>query len=149
MQEQLSVPAKKAVLEAVMSGWLSRSAPSDRALCSAIRLLAQRPGGRIDQVCQNIGISPRQLHRRFCAAVGYGPKLFQSVLRFQRLLHLAGRFPAGLGLARLAAEAEYADQSHMTRDVRRFSGMPPSALLGFAPCTLGMSELLGSSDFLS
>lgn len=149
VQDQSSLPAKKAVLEMLMSRWLSSSTPSDRVVRSAIRLLAQHPCTQIDQLCQDMGISTRQLHRRFAASVGYGPKLFQSVLRFQRLLHLAGRSPAGLGLARLAAEAGYADQSHMTRDVLRFSGLPPSALLGCAQCTLDLSELLGASDALA
>jgi AraC-like DNA-binding protein len=72
--------------------------------------------GRIEQLSDWIGFSNRQLRRRFSAAVGYGPKMFQSVLRFQRLLHLAGNKNAPRNLARLSADAGYADQAHMTRE---------------------------------
>ena len=141
--DQPSLGAKKLALESVMRDWLSRSVPANRAMRGALHWLASHPGGKIDRLSREMGISPRQLHRRFSAAVGYGPKLFQSVLRFQRLLRRAGRLPAGSGLAGLAAEAGYADQSHMTREVRRFSGKAPRALLGVAECTLTLSDLLG------
>ena len=145
--DQPSLRGRRVALEAVMAGWLLPSAPadSDGALESAMRWLARRPGEPIDRLCQEMAISPRQLHRRFLAAVGLGPKLFQSVMRFQRLLDLACSSPSGFGLAGLAADAGYADQPHMTREVRRFSGKPPGVLLGSRRCTLGMSELFGAN----
>ena len=140
--DQPALPQKKAALERVMAGWLLRSGPDarDGAMRSAIEWLANHPGDQIDRLCQKMGIGPRQLHRRFLATVGLGPKLFQSVVRFQRLLDLACLSPL-MGLAGLAAEAGYADQSHMTREVRRFSGKPPSVVLRSQICTLKMSEL--------
>jgi AraC-like DNA-binding protein len=47
------------------------------------------------------------------------------VLRFQRLLNIASRPRAQQSLADLAAVAGYADQAHMTREVRRFSNCTP------------------------
>jgi AraC-like DNA-binding protein len=72
------------------------------------------------------GIGARQLRRRFADAVGYGPKTLQRILRFQRFLLLAEDTQ---NLARLALEAGYADQAHLTRECRRLSGLPPAALL--------------------
>ena len=80
------------------------------------------------------------MQRRFVAAVGYGPKTFQSVLRFQRLLNLADGKGAQQTLAEISMNAGYADQAHMTREVRRFSDTVPTALLRSAECTLRMSE---------
>jgi hypothetical protein len=74
-------------------------------------------------------IGARQLRRRFAAAVGYGPKTLQRVLRFQRFLALARRPGAQADLARLALEAGYADQAHLTRECTRLAGLPPAALL--------------------
>jgi len=60
------------------------------------------------------------------------------VLRFQRFHSLAqhaiasGASPAGDGLARLAAEAGYADQPHLNRECMRLTGVSPGALLGHA-----------------
>ncbi len=74
------------------------------------------------------GIGDRQLRRRFADAVGYGPKTLQRILRFQRFLALAER-EAAPDLARLALDAGYADQAHLTRETRRLAGIPPAALL--------------------
>jgi AraC-like DNA-binding protein len=75
-------------------------------------------------------LSDRQLRRRFEAAVGYGPKTFQRIVRFQRWLDLTRSTPAEQRrLTDLAAEAGYADQSHLTREVSRLAGQPPAALL--------------------
>jgi methylphosphotriester-DNA--protein-cysteine methyltransferase len=74
-----------------------------------------------------LGIGDRQLRRRFADAVGYGPKTLERVLRFQRFLTLATKGDADL--ARLALEAGYADQAHLTRECTRLAGLPPAALL--------------------
>jgi AraC-like DNA-binding protein len=82
------------------------------------------------------GLSERQLRRRFERAVGYGPATLGRVLRFQRFLHRANApGAADAPLARLAADAGYADQAHLARECRRLAGLPPSALLatGAAP----------------
>jgi AraC-like DNA-binding protein len=71
-------------------------------------------------------LGARQLRRRFADAVGYGPKTLQRILRFQRFLALA---QTSTDLARLALEAGYADQAHLTRECSRLSGLPPAALL--------------------
>ncbi|MCW3001799.1 MAG: AraC family transcriptional regulator [Conexibacter sp.] len=79
-------------------------------------------------------LSERQLRRRFDHAVGYGPATLARVQRFQRFLVHAQRTPAA-PLARLAADAGYADQAHLARECRRLAGLPPGALLaaGAAP----------------
>jgi AraC-like DNA-binding protein len=83
-----------------------------------------------------LGIGDRQLRRRFADAVGYGPKTLERILRFQRFLRLArGDGASRPDLARLALEAGYADQAHLTRECSRLAGLPPAALLasGAAP----------------
>jgi len=72
------------------------------------------------------GLGARQLRRRFADAAGYGPKTLQRILRFQRFLALA---QTRTNLARLAFEAGYADQAHLTRECTRLAGLPPAALL--------------------
>jgi AraC-like DNA-binding protein len=62
------------------------------------------------------------------AAVGYGPKTLNRILRFQRLLALAAR--SDDSLADLALGAGYADQAHMTAECTRLAGAPPTAVLG-------------------
>ena len=113
----------------------------DQVVAASIRWLARHPHGRVEQLSHQIGLSHRQLQRRFSAAVGYGPKIFQSVLRFQRLLNFASGPRAPRSFADLSALAGYADQAHMTREVRRFANCTPTILLQSAECTLRMSDL--------
>ena len=62
-----------------------------------------------------------RLHRRSLAAFGYGPKMLDRVLRLQRALGLAR---SGVPFATTAATAGYADQAHLSREVRSLAGVP-------------------------
>ena len=79
-------------------------------------------GQRLDQLAAYLGLSERTLRRRCLDAFGYGFKTLDRVLRFQRFFRLASR-PEKHSLADMAGLAGYADQAHMTREVRRMSGM--------------------------
>lgn len=134
---------RRAAMEAALLERLAYARPLDEAVSAGIQWIARNPGGRIEQLSQWMGISSRQLQRRFTASVGYGAKMFQSVLRFQRLLHLNDRMSVPASLAQSSVDAGYADQSHMTREVQRFSGSPPTALLRpqSVRCALQLSNL--------
>jgi AraC-like DNA-binding protein len=97
------------VVEAAAVAWRRGSTPAD------IAGLAER-----------IGITERQLHRRFVQAVGYGPRLLHRVLRFQRFLAEC-RTPT-VRLAELAFRAGYADQAHLSREARVLAGRTPAEL---------------------
>ena|SRR5580658_7472008 len=107
--------------------------------------LARHPHGSISSLSVRLGMSARQLQRRFISRVGYSPKMFQSVLRFQRLLNLFARASEPRNLAHAAADAGYCDQAHMTREVRRFAGESPGTLFAGARSALEMSELVDAN----
>jgi AraC-like DNA-binding protein len=146
--DQPNLSARISAMESALLERLAHPGPVDHAICAAILWLAAHPHGRISQLSPWLGCSSRQLRRRFASAVGYGPKTFQSVLRFQRLLSLATRAAAAPSLAQFSMDAGYADQAHMTREVQRFSGSPPTVLLRSARCTLSLSSLLSKTDDL-
>ncbi len=80
---------------------------------------------RIDRAAAQIGLSVRQLERRCLATFGLSPK---AVLRRSRFLDMATAIrgfssPSDEELAAL----RYFDQSHLTREFRRFAGMTPRA----------------------
>lgn len=107
---------------------LTEQRPPQAAVIRAAQRLRD-PAARVTELGPMLGLGERQLRRRFTAAVGYGPKTLQRVLRFQyaiRRLSTCGRAP--VDLATLALEAGYADQAHLTRETRELAGMPPTAL---------------------
>jgi AraC-like DNA-binding protein len=117
------------------------SLPHDPMVERVLALLSEAPHDRVEALANVIGLSDRHLRRRFLSSVGYSPKRFQRILRFQRLLALAkGQNPARLG--HVAMLAGYADQAHMNREVREFADAQPSALLGNVVSALTLSDLL-------
>jgi methylphosphotriester-DNA--protein-cysteine methyltransferase len=111
----------------VAAGLVADGEP-DPAVTWATALLSD-PRARTDDVAAEIGLSLRQLRRRCHAAVGYGPKTLQRVLRFRRFVSRVDEGgPAARDLAIVAAEAGYADQAHLTRECGRLSGLTPAAL---------------------
>jgi AraC-like DNA-binding protein len=72
-----------------------------------------------------ISVGERRLHRHCRAAVGYGPKMLERVLRFQRARRIAR---GTTSLALVAALAGYADQAHLSRESRCLAGTTPSDL---------------------
>jgi len=128
--------AKLGAVETVVLDRLRAADPTDPLVQHAAATLARNPEIQVSALGPTLGLSERQLRRRFEAAVGYGPKTLQRILRFQRWLHLAQQEPSGRpglaarpGLATLAATAGYADQAHLTREVQRLAGTSPVALL--------------------
>jgi len=137
------------VLATALAHATTSATPPDAAVMTSIRWLAHHPGATVEELSRSIGISHRQLQRRFSVALGYGPKMFQSVLRFQRLLSCAGRQHGPVRLADLAVVAGYADQAHMTREVQRFAGCTPTTAISSAECTLRMSDLFKTGHLIS
>ncbi|WP_348633534.1 helix-turn-helix domain-containing protein [Rhizobium sp. BK251] len=82
----------------------------------------------IDDLTAELGISERSLRRRCHEVFGYGARTLDRILRFQRFLQQV-RATTPCSLAWLAAEAGYADQAHMTREVRDMSGLTPAAVV--------------------
>lgn len=138
--EQPTLGSRRSAFEATLLKLLAYGAPDDPIVDASIQWLAHHPRGRIGELSRWTGISGRQLQRRFSASVGYGPKALQSILRFQRSLHLASRARGPRNLAELAADAGYADQAHMTREIQRFSGCQPTLLFQSAQSALQMSD---------
>jgi AraC-like DNA-binding protein len=85
-----------------------------------------RAGCNSTTIADRIGLSTRQLQRRSTAAFGYGAKTLHRVLRMQRALTCIRR---GVRVADSAADAGYADQSHLAREVKDLTGVTLSTLL--------------------
>ncbi|HEY5821873.1 MAG TPA: helix-turn-helix domain-containing protein [Propionibacteriaceae bacterium] len=113
-----------AVLESVATDRLQQDTP-DPAMLEVARSLAAGTG--VGTAADRVGLSERQLRRRSYAAFGYGPKTLGRILRLGRALDLAR---AGTAYASCAAQAGYADQAHLARDVRALTGTTLGDLVG-------------------
>ncbi|MFF0459029.1 helix-turn-helix domain-containing protein [Streptomyces mexicanus] len=119
-----AAPDPAGALEELALERAAAAGPPDPLLRHLVAALdAGRPVGA---TADELGLSARQLHRRSLAAFGYGPKTLARVLRLRRALTLAR---SGVPFAATAARAGFADQAHLARDVREFTGMPLGDLL--------------------
>jgi AraC-like DNA-binding protein len=102
----------------------------DPVVAGAAALLLPGRTADVASLPSELYISERTLRRRVHAAIGLPPKVVHRLLRFQGFLALAhGRGGDPAELAMLAAEAGYADQSHLTRECLRLAGLSPRALM--------------------
>ena len=136
-----AIGEKVAVAGALLEQHLAQAPPPDGVVRGTVHWLAAHPQGRIHELGRALYISPRQLQRRLLSAAGYTPKTLHRILRFQRLLALAGAAGPAESLAGLALRAGYADQAHMTRELRELAGATPAALLARAGSALDMASL--------
>ncbi|ANH04397.1 AraC family transcriptional regulator [Shinella sp. HZN7] len=98
--------------------------PALRPDAAALHALgASRPP---DAIAAEIGVTTRTLRRISIAEFGYGPKTLARILRLQDLL---GRIASpAASLAGLAAEAGFADQAHMNREVLALTSLTPGEI---------------------
>lgn len=103
------------------------------ALCDAIIpdprlndcLMALESASDLAQACKALGVSLRSLQRIVSKGTGVGPGHWLRLARTRRAAQfLSGNVP----LAALACDMGYADQAHMTRDMRAIFGQTPGAL---------------------
>jgi AraC-like DNA-binding protein len=112
------------MLESLAIERLARVGPPDPAPIAIARDLGA--GRSVAETARQAGFSERQLHRRCLSAFGYGPKTLARVLRVNRALALAR---SGMPLVDVGVYAGYADQAHLSREVRTLTGVSPRTLL--------------------
>jgi AraC-like DNA-binding protein len=126
-----------AILTDALQQRLADADPVDPVGLGIATLLTDHPERSVPALADDVGLSERQLRRRVEDAIGYSPRTLARILRFQRFLTAARASGPGRHLARLAAEAGYADQAHLTRESRELAGLPPAAFLEWEARRLG------------
>jgi AraC-like DNA-binding protein len=105
----------------------ARTRGADARVEHGVRLI-ERANGRaaIGALAAAVGLSERQLERRFLERVGLAPKRFARIVRFEHALRLTRG--THWSQPEIAAHAGYSDEPHLLRDFRALSGLTPKAL---------------------
>ncbi|WP_245717629.1 helix-turn-helix domain-containing protein [Nocardia jejuensis] len=117
--------ARFAVMDDVLRGRMRVESAVDPEVAWVWRqILRGRGRARIAELAAETGWSRQRLWSRFDAQIGLTPKRAAMLIRFDHAVH---RLARGQSPARVAADSGYADQSHLHRDIRAFTGTSPAA----------------------
>jgi AraC-like DNA-binding protein len=120
-----SVPAQVATLETFL---LARVGVADLRVSRALAEIRRSAGSvGVAALGRRSGASPRNLARLFDHWVGMAPKTFARIARVQEALRCMQETPAP-NLKALAAELGFADQAHMSREVKAMTGASPGRM---------------------
>lgn len=101
----------------------------DKAIEFCINEIKQTNGQvSVEVLADKVGISNRQLVRRFDKCIGLSPKEFARITKFIGSLDMMNCFK-NKSLTEIAVEAGYYDQAHFIHDFKEFSGMTPTEYL--------------------
>lgn len=95
--------------------------PADRAVDQVLRAIRGAPGAPVSAHAAAVGLSERQLRRRFLVAVGLSPKAYARVARLHLAVALA-RSAAVPNWAEIAVRSGFYDQPHLLAEFRRAVG---------------------------
>jgi len=99
----------------------------DARLEGALAALARAGSQPVERAAGRVGWTRKHLAQRVRDATGLLPRAYVRLARFERFSAALAAAPDA-GLADLAADAGYADQAHLARDVRRLTATTPSDL---------------------
>jgi AraC-like DNA-binding protein len=98
----------------------------------------------VSQVAAAAHVTIRTLERRFKQSAGYSVKDVSGLMRFEQARNRLWQTP-DVNLAGLAHELGYTDQSHLSREFKRYSGITPAA---FARATRQGKQVM-NNDFVT
>ena len=119
--------ARSGIAAAFVSARIAASGHEDDPIVARSAAMLEESAGctAMEALVARSGIGRRQLERRFGDAVGIGPALLASILRFRSVFDVIERDGAR-PWTDAALAAGYYDQSHFIREFRRFVGCTPS-----------------------
>lgn len=116
------------ILERWLSSRLEKLQPEKRLMDHAVEIIVDRRGMlKMDVLADKMGLSPRQLRRRFKQRVGVGPKVYARLKRFSYINQCLSK-DKELSWKYFLNEGYY-DQSHMIKEYQEFSRENPTMLL--------------------
>lgn len=143
------VEGRAAAFENAARAMVARGCDPDFVALEVSAILRSARTTSARDLARVVGLSERQLHRRCSSAFGYGPAFLLRINRLQRFLRIV-RIRAGQSrLADLAVAAGYADQPHLSREIRSLMGTSAADLVRHSPrCPIGSRQASTLDDIM-
>ncbi|MEP6713825.1 MAG: helix-turn-helix domain-containing protein [Ferruginibacter sp.] len=104
-----------------------RNGKEDLIAASSLSILNNTNNENVIQyLTKHFGISEKQLERRFKSHIGFNPKQYLRITRFEKAIERinTNRFQ---NLSDIAYDLNYYDQAHFIKDFKEYSGFTPLA----------------------
>ena len=119
------------IIEEALLGLLAKNGRYDRTVDQCLQLIdAKRGQLNVAQLAAHLGVSNRQLSRRFQHVVGLSPKEYARVSRFLHAMSLMNDSSPHT-LTETALACGYYDQAHFNHEFREMAGMAPGEFFDF------------------
>jgi AraC-like DNA-binding protein len=128
LAEEWSFEGRVRLAENFLLKQLAKGLLDDPMARAASHIFAARGALRIADVAYHHGLGRRHFERRFAQHVGFTPKLFARVARFQTALDTKIHFPQ-CRWVEIAHSLGYHDQMHMVHDFHELAGPAPGLLI--------------------
>ena len=117
------------VLENLLAAWRRPDGRADAVVTRAWwRLQDPDDPVTIGALAGELGVSRRRIELGFQRQIGLSPKTVARITRFQQAVALLRGPGTGAGVATACG---YADQAHLTREIRQLAGVTPTELFAF------------------
>jgi transcriptional regulator GlxA family with amidase domain len=115
------------VAEEYLLPFAIRATPRSLVMKTAQYMSREHGAVRIEELAYSSGLSLRHYERRFAEEIGFTPKLFARITRFQTAIDQKRLAPSQSWLT-VAHRLGYFDQMHMIRDFQNLGGNLPSEI---------------------
>ncbi len=131
LSSQLPVAAKIDLLNAFFTEWLADKKVAKQVITasSVDFIVANRGNVSVGQLVKHIGYTERHVERSFNECIGISPRKFCNIVKLHFFLKLLNDKDSRQSLTSIAYEAGYADQSHLIKEFRKYTGLVPTDYL--------------------
>src|SRR6056297_2044576 len=128
LNDDAPLAVRIAVIEELLRSLAGDARETPRVDAAVRHITARRGMVNVGELAEEVGLTSRQLHRRFVRAVGVSPKHYAKIVQVNEVFGalLAGDYEY---IRELALDHGYFDQAHFIRDFQRFVGMSPMRFL--------------------
>jgi AraC-like DNA-binding protein len=121
-----SFDAKQRIIEELIHDMELRPMMRNRLYCQSAAIIESYGGQiKVNELASHLGVSTRTLERQFVEILGFPPKQFIRLVRFQKAIEKLRKMTSFQTYADIAYESGYSDQSHFINDFKFLSGSSP------------------------
>lgn len=129
--EQLS--ERVAIVQSELAQTEPESCTVPETVQDMLYLMASSNGElEISEMAETLCYSERHLNRMFSETLGYAPKMFARITRFQAALHtMMQQSHEAKSISDYITMFHYADQAHFQRECKEFTGLTPKHFVDY------------------